>query len=79
MNRLLFSVDFRLREETYQLTFLCCMIVSLPWIHHERKIEANAKSWFLISPYLFDLPSDSVSLDGISIVANRNYYNPVHR
>jgi len=55
------------------------MIVSLPWIHHERKIEANAKSWFLISPYLFDLPSDSVSLDGISMVANRNYYNPVHR
>lgn len=72
------QIDFCLREQIRQLLPLCFMIENLSWIHHECKIEARAKFWFLISPYLLDLPPYAVSLNGVAEVPDRYDNDPVH-
>lgn len=61
----------------YELLRLDFMAWNLSWIYNKRKVVTGAHGRFCVTPYFFDLTTDSVALHRISVVSNWNNYDPV--
>ena len=61
----------------YELLRLDFMVWNLSWIYDKRKVVTGAHRRFCITPYFLDLPTNSVTLHRVSVVANRNNNNSV--
>ncbi len=53
------------------------MLWNLSWIYNKRKVVTDFHIWLSIAPYLLDLTAYPVALHRVSVVANRNNYDPV--
>jgi len=78
-----YSSTLRLKEypslftKRYELLRLDFMLWNLSWIYNKRKVVTGFHSRFCVTPYFLELPTNSVALHRVSVVANRNNYDPV--
>jgi len=69
------GVESSLLAEGDDLGSLGSMVGTLSWIYEERDIVAGDHGMLFGAPNFLDLSPNPVALYGISVVANRNYYD----